>query len=141
MAVSESPTPMRLEEAVQFFERQFGNVEAGDSAIARDGHPFVTIVCGGVKLEGQPFGCYAATPEIAAAMWLDAAVAYANSRGGSTLIWRHEPELAGPEKGGLCVWALEQVCNPMPFGVPFEIRPLYQVYSRMYVTKGDADGA
>lgn len=137
--INSSPTPMDLPEAVKFFESQFGNVEDnGDSAIARNGQPYVTIVSGGIRLEGDEYSVYATSPNAAVHLWLDTAVAYANARGGTTLIWRRKPELVGGRDGDKEFQAYLMVYDPGFYreGPPWTARRVYQVYSRMLVTNG-----
>jgi hypothetical protein len=60
---------------------------------APTGEPYVTVVSGGVKLEGECFPCLCSTPELAVKLWLEAMGEYAAPDKGKTLYWRAPPEI------------------------------------------------
>ena len=106
---------MTLTEARAQFEALFAGVVLGPRAHAIDRHPYVTITCGGVKLEGEPSSYPGSSgPEKAIGEWLRHAKAYAKSQGGKFLYWRTVPEIAGDCAG------------------------ITRVYSRLYVSDATA---
>ncbi len=119
-----------LERARRTFEVRFGHVEEGlSSALTKDGYPYVTVTIGGVRTEGAYGDVLGAlSPPSAVSSWLDAAHRYADSRGGSVLVWRKHPEF---------VLADDLLVFQRSFDSPavsYEQRQVFQVYSRMYVS-------
>jgi len=57
------------------------------------GEPYITMTCGGVKLEGEPPLVWAKTIEAAKDLFINAFDEYARRRpAGSVLYWRKKPE-------------------------------------------------
>lgn len=128
---SASPTPMLLRDTVLSFEENFANVEEGDSAIARDGQPFIEISSGGLRLEGQSMDVWCTTKQAAVRLWYQAVIDYANERGGTTLIWRRKPEMSGENgRGAPLMVDTFDVEHQGP-----RARSLYCVYSRLHIPK------
>lgn len=92
---------MTLDEAIKLVESRFIVGPAGNYSEAPTGEPYVTIVGGGIKEEGELFPCYFLSEAFAIQFWLDAVNKYSEGKSG-TLYWRVKPEMMGRKK----VWLI-----------------------------------
>lgn len=113
---------MTLEEAVTQFEKGHSVYpELGYTSLAPNGQPYVTVVCGGIKEEGQRMPVYCTSQDEAVKWWLKAANEYAPNS--SMIYWRSKPDMDSvtmryPEHNDL--------------GDLFEPLVFYTVYSRLH---------
>ena len=82
----------QLETARDIVERTIKvHSEIGTGATAPTGEPYVSLVSGGIKAEGERLPAYFSTPERAIVAWYDSALRYAQH--GNVLYWRELPSL------------------------------------------------
>ncbi len=94
---------MTLDEARKKIEENWTpHPQLGDNARAATGEPYVTIVSGAIKKEGDIAPFYA-TQDEAIAQWFATVLHYGSNRSG-TLYWRCYPELERDDKT-LCVYS------------------------------------
>ena len=113
--------------------------EIGNTSKAPTGEPYVTLVAGGVKDEGEGWPVLYATPHGAIAAWFEAALKYVSL--GDVLYWRERPIVE-------CCFYLPSTAAGEFLYKGKDPRPrralvleLYSVYSRLLVSDSPIIGA
>lgn len=128
---------MTLDEAVAELERGFAPEDGPAYSTGPTGEPYVIIVSGGKKTEGESAACLCFTQEKAIELWLDAAKKYvarvrSDRVGLLPLFWRVRPEIDSSEV---------HMPDPSQEGVPLKPRTVWLVYSRLLIPAEQAVAA
>lgn len=122
---------MTLDEAVLRLEACFKvHPEVCGQGVAPTGEPFVTVVTGGVKSEGEPSPIIATSEALAVEYWLRAAMQYAAGKSGGTLYWRIRPEVVSAELVTVGIKPEDTAAQRY-----------YKIYSRLLISSAPIRGA
>ena len=111
--------------------------ERGNQALAPTGEPYIELLSGTTKEQGDRFPAWCASPEIAIALWLRSIRDYVKAAPeGSTLYWRVFPELGGRPLFNIDGITINQdgslACSPE--GRRALTHEYFAVYSRLLVS-------
>lgn len=87
-----TPAETYIADIVAGLEERHGVGAPTNTNLAVTGDAYVVVCSGGEKLEAEIWPALCSTPELAAELWADAIVRYAEGRTG-LIYWRHEPSI------------------------------------------------
>lgn len=109
--------------AMAYVESRYEIVDGLPGAYSQTGEPYVALVPGGIKPEGETFPIRCSTAELAIKYWLASFKEYADGKPGK-LYWRERPEIGS--------WAYQHFVGRVD--IPLSVECYYVVYSRLLIS-------
>ena len=131
---------MTLDEAVAEAGRTFCCTDGPSSSLGPTGEPYVIVVTGGIKEEGEPHPVLCSTPEQAVKLWLDAVTEYGQRPINESTTHTHGYVPIGGKRWMPLYWRARPEMNEIDYaecGVPKYLNPVqrrYVVYSRLLIS-------
>lgn len=96
---------MTLAEKVSSIKTEFVSEYGEPTSRCATGEPYVTLVAGGIKPEGDPYPRWYDSEADAVSEWAQSFDRYAADRNGKRLIWREMPGLKTNDQDKFQVWS------------------------------------